>query len=1115
MPESTDAKTRFGDYLLSRAVVRDKESAIYQASHRDFPDQPCLLKIFQPRAVHLLSTAQRDAVCQAYRKDFIAHPALRHPFIIRPIDVFTARDTLCLAFPQEFGRYRSLKALLQDAKSISMGRAARLIMDVLTLLKTPHQLQIMHGEIRPEHILLADDDTIRLVNFGMPLFRQHGVKLEPSPDNEFYALPHDEAKTTLNVHTDIYALGAILYQLLTTRKPDIANEEDTDVNLIPPSEVNSQIPALLDEVVQRAMSESPSTSYSSAEAFIQAIRDGLKFGKYVLEEILAEGGMGTVYQGYEPKLQRHVAIKTIRRDYLAGVDSDTRAQLLEGFEQEMALNGQLNHPNIITVYDADEVNHVPFVVMELISGDDTGVTLADYLKQYGKLPLEHINQIILQVLNALEYAHEHDVVHCDVKPENILISEEGSVKLADFGIARFKTHLAASRENTTHTTGLGTLSYMAPEQAEGMVDADTQTDLFAVGVIFYELLTGIHPFRDKSPAATKSRILSEDPRPPSRVNITLPKQYDALIATALDKDPDKRFQTAGAFISTLNKVSRPNASERLFKLWHNSVKSLQSLGHNSASLGRRYIINPISEFSRHLLTYAGAHQTAMRYSLAGVSIVLGLALMSLLVYLYWADQPKITVTTEQQSYIAGEQLTLTIQALDNISLQDLAFHIEGASISNYWDIAGQAEAQHTLTLDTLKWDAGVYPYTVTARDESGNTSQFQGQLTIAAATAAGSQTDPRNISPPTIENVVLADSVSIDMETPLTVELHKPKRLKSIQLEIPQLGFVQQQRQALKNVQTYVFNFSLSGVELGTYTYLLSLVDIGNRGSLYLGQLLVTDKQPPKVELTMTQRDQDTIEYQIVAQDNHALEAMIFTIENQADVRQVWQFQGEKYTKQSGEISVARWLSGDYVGVVEVADVAGNEARAETTLTLNPPDTTTKAQGNAIASVDLRRSGGSKVAVVETHVKALLQECQSHLREKRYTSSQANSNRQTQTALECYQQVLNMDDDNPDAIEGFAIMTSFYRQNIKRALSRDECNAANRSLAGLRKLGPLESDDRKLASKVEVCGRPPAQLNCNCTALAKKIEDWSLGVTPSLEFNAQERICQQTICQRR
>ncbi|HTQ73491.1 MAG TPA: protein kinase [Burkholderiales bacterium] len=262
-------------------------------------------------------------------------------------------------------------------------------------------------------------------------------------------------------------------------------------------------------------------------------------GRYEVVAELGKGAMGVVYRANDPMLNRMVAIKTINTEE-AGHEG--MAEYEARFYTEAKAAGGLNHPNIIIVYDIGKSGHLVYMAMEYIEGKELREMLAD-----GKaLPVAKAVDIAAQVAEGLAYAHQHQVVHRDIKPANIMITPDGRAKIADFGIARMR-----SSETRTQTgVILGSPKYISPEQVVGK-RADHRSDIFSLGVILYECITGSTPFNGEGLSALMYQITNHDPAPPSSSNSQVPVMLDYIVAKVLAKAPEARYQSAADFAHDL------------------------------------------------------------------------------------------------------------------------------------------------------------------------------------------------------------------------------------------------------------------------------------------------------------------------------------------------------------------------------------------------------------------------------------------------------------------------------------------------------------------------------------------------------------------------------------
>jgi len=264
-------------------------------------------------------------------------------------------------------------------------------------------------------------------------------------------------------------------------------------------------------------------------------------GKYEVRREIGRGAMGIVYEGYDPLIKRVVALKTIRPDPLTG---ETPAAVIARFRREAQAAGRLNHPNIVSIYDFGEDANVWYIAMEFVNGRE----LKDYFEANERFNMADAVRIMTQILSALDYSHRQGVIHRDIKPANIFLLPDGTVKVADFGIA----HIESSNLTQVGTV-LGTPSYMSPEQIMGL-PVDGRTDLFSAGVILYQFLTGERPFAG-SATTTMQKVLKEDPLPPSSLNVQVPSGMDVVVRKALAKRADDRFQTAQAFADAIRSAT--------------------------------------------------------------------------------------------------------------------------------------------------------------------------------------------------------------------------------------------------------------------------------------------------------------------------------------------------------------------------------------------------------------------------------------------------------------------------------------------------------------------------------------------------------------------------------
>src|SRR6266700_5383603 len=264
--------------------------------------------------------------------------------------------------------------------------------------------------------------------------------------------------------------------------------------------------------------------------------------RYKLQDPIGRGGMATIYRGQDLRMDRVVAIKVLREVY------STDPKFVTRFQREAKAASALQHPNIVQVYDYGQTNGNYFIVMELVEGTD----LRRYLRSRGVLDIDRAVIIAHDVALSLGAAHRRGIVHRDVKPQNILVGRDGSIKLTDFGIASVYKDINAERLTTTGMT-LGTVQYYAPEQAQGEI-VNPAADVYALGIVMYEMLTGRTPFDGDSPVAVAMQHIQDAPIPPSQFNPTIPATLEEVILHCLEKMPETRFRDGSELARALEAV---------------------------------------------------------------------------------------------------------------------------------------------------------------------------------------------------------------------------------------------------------------------------------------------------------------------------------------------------------------------------------------------------------------------------------------------------------------------------------------------------------------------------------------------------------------------------------
>ncbi len=259
-------------------------------------------------------------------------------------------------------------------------------------------------------------------------------------------------------------------------------------------------------------------------------------GRYEITELIGIGGMADVYKAVDLLEDKTVAVKILKNEF-AGNDDFVRR-----FRNESKAIAVLSHPNIVKIYDVGFSDKIQFIVMEYIDG----ITLKEFMEQQGVLKWKDSIHFIIQILRALQHAHDRGIVHRDIKPQNIMLFPDGTIKVMDFGIARF----AREEGKTISDKAIGSVHYISPEQASGNI-TDEKSDIYSVGVMLYEMLTGVKPFDADTPIAVALMHMQQDAKPPRSINNTIPEGLEAIVLRAMQRDASKRYQSASEMIKDI------------------------------------------------------------------------------------------------------------------------------------------------------------------------------------------------------------------------------------------------------------------------------------------------------------------------------------------------------------------------------------------------------------------------------------------------------------------------------------------------------------------------------------------------------------------------------------
>ena len=348
-----------------------------------------------------------------------------------------------------------------------------------------------------------------------------------------------------------------------------------------------------------------------------------KLGKFELRRIVGKGADGTVYEGFDPIIDRHVAIKTVRLPDDEDIDLQEEKRR---FKRGAQAAGRLHHPNIVGVFDYGETQELAYIVMEFVDGP----TLKEFTDKKELLQLPEVLRIMEELMQGLQYSHDRGVVHRDLKPSNVMLTREKQVKIADFGIARIESSAA-----TVDGTVMGTPSYMAPEQFKGEA-VDARTDIYAAGVLLFQLLTGARPFEGSFVQLMHKALHAEAPLP-SSLRPDLPLAYDAVVRKAMAKQPAGRYASAAEFARALREASNggaPRPATNLFSLGDHDFSD-----HDSPLVVTRdSTARPPPQPTPAPASLAARKKPSNRLAIGG-AIVMALALLIAGSLVFWLQRP--------------------------------------------------------------------------------------------------------------------------------------------------------------------------------------------------------------------------------------------------------------------------------------------------------------------------------------------------------------------------------------------------------------------------------------------------------------------------------------------
>ncbi len=511
--------------------------------------------VMDPSLVH---PRQSLPIMKQMADNFISPPS---PALQKLVDFGAEKENVCLVYEHIIG---DLIAHAMPRMGFPIKTALNITDRTIKALDAIAKTGIPHANLNPMQIILGEEGGLKITGWGTSAAAQlcHLLSSGELERSNLHA-PEFMGDFTPNIQTDIYALGGILYWMVTGKELQtfLSGNDLKERQNEWPSAIKPGLPPELDDLVVRCVAQKQSERYQSAREVIDGItavfqglsagedrtiaggsfepsQDTNTIGNYRIQEKIGQGGMAEVFKAYDPALDRNIAIKLLPT-HLA-----QDKNFLSRFRREARSIAHLDHPSIIPIFGYGEEDGKIYIAMRLVEEG----TLKDILGE--PLPLRRACVLTLKIARALQYAHEKGIVHRDIKPSNILLGNNDWPILMDFGLAR----MVSGEDQITRTgAGVGTPAYMSPEQGRG-TQIDSRSDIYSLGIVLFEMVTGIVPFRSETHTSTIIQHITDPMPDPHDFNPGLPDSIINVIFKATDKDPEDRYQNAGDLIADLGNV---------------------------------------------------------------------------------------------------------------------------------------------------------------------------------------------------------------------------------------------------------------------------------------------------------------------------------------------------------------------------------------------------------------------------------------------------------------------------------------------------------------------------------------------------------------------------------
>jgi len=555
-----------GRYRIVRRLGEGGMGTVYEAFDVEL-ERTIALKTIRP------DLAANPAALRRLKQETLLTRQIAHRNVVRIFDLGVADGLRFITM--EFVDGADLKSLLDRHGRFTPKEAITVVKQVCQGLQAAHAEGVIHRDLKPQNILVGRDKRVRIVDFGLARsLEQSGITRTGAVlGTPHYMSPEQALGGQSDERSDIFAVGVVLYELLTGELPFPAENmvqsflARTRDRARPINSIDPSTPPWLARIVMRCLERDPVRRYQSAQELLEELNSedaprssphpsvsggfapGTLLGsRYLIEAEAGEGGMGKVYRARDLDLDRTVALKVVRPE----LASDAHGLLR--LKHEISLASQISHRHVLRIHDLGEANGLRFVSMAWADGEDLG----HLLRRYGALPEERIVQLAIEMCEGLAAAHEQGIVHRDLKPSNVLLDSAGHACIADFGLARM---VERQQESPSSSAGEvhGTPRYMSPEQVEGKL-VDCRTDIYSLGLIFYEMATGKIPFKDDSVFQTLALRVAEIPQNPKVINPALSTKLAEIIIRCLEPDSRNRYATTQELLAALRQLQAENSA---------------------------------------------------------------------------------------------------------------------------------------------------------------------------------------------------------------------------------------------------------------------------------------------------------------------------------------------------------------------------------------------------------------------------------------------------------------------------------------------------------------------------------------------------------------------------